>query len=1199
MKTRTTKITGILITLVMLATMLGAFTLSASAADPVPVARVGDVEYTDFATALSNWVDGTTLTLLDDVSYDTTIEVLDKTVTLDLNGHTLDMSTVNSAIMIGDYDSPTGVLTIQDSGINGTLKGKINTVVVGGVLYLNSGNLTGRIFVHTVGTANITGGSITGSYIDSEGTLNITGGVFDLGVVGRKMTTISGSPEFKVYLDISGGTATISGTPKLSWLKVFYGATVTLNTQPAEGETWDVYMENPSSGTFAVPGEGIELDASRFHSDRIDFAVVKNADGSLALACHHATSTHTTGTNNGDGTHAYTCTVCQTTQNEAHRFVNGYCDICNAPKPYTVTLLDNFGVEIVSGHVAYHGQDLTVELKNIASLTRPEVFVSFMEINGRRQEHEEYYDSNTNLLTIPGEYINGDVVINARACITVTLQINGGILNSIWEMHLIVNGDMATLSEEFSECGWSIHFPQMFSKTGYLCAGIKDTGTGTVYTKYITLMSDLSLEVLWEECTHESGTYTDNGGGTHHLVCTPCGTNTDLPHNATYTNNGVDHHAICEDCFLNKDEAHRFENGFCTGCQVIGGFCGVEGDGTNLWWTLIDGTMTVYGTGAMENYDSGASYWGANYFNDIQKVVIMDGVTSIGNYGFYGCTALTEITIPASVKTIGMSAFGLCTSLTEITIPESVSSIGNDAFYTCTALTTVYVSCSWNENPLYHFDTEATTVVMERHNGTYEMFSYNAGVITCDQCNGRLDVTVNGTSWQFYGLKWNSVNYEQIVTINGKVMEGTWKFDASSESERPLEGGSFFKATFTPSNPAYDPFEHYAYFYLRPVYPNLVFTTDKDVYLPGDTVEITAGVGHPLYPEATDLVQPEITEITYVIGNGEPQILVGNSFVIPADAAGKTIAFTVKVAKVDGCYSERISTYTVEVAKDSAIIGSSVTVGSDLAMNYYVTLGNEGLLENGKTLAMLFKLGNKEILVDTYTVVNGQYVFALEHIAPQQMSDRIDAQLLLVDGEESSVLASHLDYSVKKNVQDLLKLYAEDTALVQLLTDLLVYGEAAQKYMGYNTEDLATNGITGMAPTSTALPETSDRVLTKVADGNASFTSVGVWFGTANRIYVKLNTTENVTLVVKVGDTVIGTYTDLAEAILYTGDIAATDFDAIYTFELYEDETLVQTLTYSINSYAHAKQNSTNAAMAELAKALYRYGVSAEAYANK
>ncbi|MBQ8432515.1 MAG: hypothetical protein IJX28_06490, partial [Clostridia bacterium] len=74
---------------------------------------------------------------------------------------------------------------------------------------------------------------------------------------------------------------------------------------------------------------------------------------------------------------------------------------------------------------------------------------------------------------------------------------------------------------------------------------------------------------------------------------------------------------------------------------------------------------------------------------------------------------------------------------------------------------------------------------------------------------------------------------------------------------------------------------------------------------------------------------------------------------------------------------------------------------------------------------------------------------------------------------------------------------------------------------------------------------------------------------------------------------------DLTEKVLYTEDIAATDFDAIYTFELYEGETLVQTLTYSINSYANAKQHSANATMAELAKALYRYGASAEAYLNK
>lgn len=68
------------------------------------------------------------------------------------------------------------------------------------------------------------------------------------------------------------------------------------------------------------------------------------------------------------------------------------------------------------------------------------------------------------------------------------------------------------------------------------------------------------------------------------------------------------------------------------------------------------------------------------------------------------------------------------------------------------------------------------------------------------------------------------------------------------------------------------------------------------------------------------------------------------------------------------------------------------------------------------------------------------------------------------------------------------------------------------------------------------------------------FTSVGVWFDYNNRIYVKLSTIENVTLKVN-GETV-----DLTDTTYMTEGIKATDFDTVYTFELYEGETLVQTL---------------------------------------
>ncbi|MEE1143779.1 MAG: leucine-rich repeat protein, partial [Acutalibacteraceae bacterium] len=48
-------------------------------------------------------------------------------------------------------------------------------------------------------------------------------------------------------------------------------------------------------------------------------------------------------------------------------------------------------------------------------------------------------------------------------------------------------------------------------------------------------------------------------------------------------------------------------------------------------------------------------------------------VTSIGNFAFFNCTSLTEVTIGGSVTSIGEYAFSDCKSLTAVTIGDSVT----------------------------------------------------------------------------------------------------------------------------------------------------------------------------------------------------------------------------------------------------------------------------------------------------------------------------------------------------------------------------------------------------------------------------------------------------------------------------------------------------------------------------------------------
>ena len=140
------------------------------------------------------------------------------------------------------------------------------------------------------------------------------------------------------------------------------------------------------------------------------------------------------------------------------------------------------------------------------------------------------------------------------------------------------------------------------------------------------------------------------------------------------------------------------------------GSCGQNGGNLNWSYNETTKTLTISGTGNMSNYYSsgtagGRAPWVNSKIKDeIETVVISDGAESIGEYAFFECTGLKNVTIPSTVKTINEGAFYKCSGLTSpqpeksddeivdsITIPYGVTSIGDEVFAHCTGLKKVTI----------------------------------------------------------------------------------------------------------------------------------------------------------------------------------------------------------------------------------------------------------------------------------------------------------------------------------------------------------------------------------------------------------------------------------------------------------------------------------------------------------------------------
>lgn len=134
--------------------------------------------------------------------------------------------------------------------------------------------------------------------------------------------------------------------------------------------------------------------------------------------------------------------------------------------------------------------------------------------------------------------------------------------------------------------------------------------------------------------------------------------------------------------------------------------------GEDLFWKLEGGTLTISGTGAMDDYVGGAPW--AEHKNEIEKLVL-SGVTYIGAESFRDYDKLTEIEFGYHIREIGTRAFYGCDGLTSISLPMSFKIFGEESLRACANLEEIHcdggfpsfrLNCMWESYVTIYYPAE-------------------------------------------------------------------------------------------------------------------------------------------------------------------------------------------------------------------------------------------------------------------------------------------------------------------------------------------------------------------------------------------------------------------------------------------------------------------------------------------------------------
>lgn len=600
---------------------------------------------------------------------------------------------------------------------------------------------------------------------------------------------------------------------------------------------------------------------------------------------------------------------------------------------------------------------------------------------------------------------------------------------------------------------------------------------------------------------------------------------------------------------------------------------GTLDNGMTWTFTKDGGKLSFEGDGEVPYYAIGSNPW--YYCGNIEVLEFGEGITSIAGSAFTKYNTVKKIKFPTTLTTINIRAFEYCSLIEELVIPDSVTFIGYGTFASLTSLKKVIVPAS----------AGYASYAFEHDENIEEIFITPGADSIMPDCTrtGQLGFPFYQNSTGAYG-PWRVAKNATVTVQDGVTSIGMNTFynavSGNLTINIPASVNNIGKNCFATNG------------------KTVAYVENANCVI-DETNLCSSNVNVMVKSEDGEYAQKPHTHTW-----GEWKYNNDAVYNSPTDYKNGT---QTRICTICG-ENETVEAPNTGLLRINTV---SLSLESSITMNFKVFKSS---LSSFDDFYMTFECGGKEEKVTNYKQDGNYYVFSYKGINPQLMNDKVTA-VLHAKNSNGEYTSPEKVMSVREYAYTMLDRYSSDehSKLRTLLVDLLNYGSATQKYVGYQTDNLANSDLTAVQK-SWASKDTKEFKNIRnfnyktISNPTVQWNSCGLVLGNAIMFKVKFtaNNVENKTVEITLRnakftydkndfkDNGDGTY------YVYCNELFAHEVSDEVLLTVYENGVpCSNTMRFSVESYARlVRDNYKGTPLDEMITTMMLYGNSAKEYKN-